>query len=120
MARRISYNFYDDDFKATSVALTEIPGVYSKYVAEVLDIHVVMLYRWRMEMRRGEIMTKKSIQIAPGMATEHKRLRQLEQECSILKQETELLKKAIRHSLQKKEIFEFIDLNRDSYSIVLM
>jgi transposase len=104
MARRKSYNFYDDDFKATAVALTEIPGVHSKHVAEALDIHIVMLYRWRMEMRRGEIMTKKkSIQIDPGIATELKHLRKLEREYSILKQENELLKKAIRHSLEQKK-----------------
>ncbi len=104
MPRRKSYNSYDDDFKATAVALTDIPGVFSKHVAEALDIHVVMLYRWRMEMRRGEIMAKKkSIQVDPGMAAELKRLRKLEREHSILKQEHELLKKAIRHSLQQKK-----------------
>jgi len=104
MPRRKSYNFYDDDFKATAVALTDIPGVFSTHVAEALDIHVVMLYRWRMEMRRGEIMAKKkSIQVDPQMATELKRLRKLEREHSILKQEHELLKKAIRHSLQQKK-----------------
>ena len=59
MARKKHYNFYDDHFKATAVALTEIPGVLVKHVAEVLDIHEVMLYRWRMEVRRGEIMSKK-------------------------------------------------------------
>jgi transposase len=104
MPRRKSYNSYDDDFKATAVALTDIPGVFSKHVAEALDIHVVMLYRWRMEMRRGEIMAKKkSIQVDPRMAAELKRLRKLEREHSILKQEHELLKKAIRHSLQQKK-----------------
>ncbi|WP_339068238.1 transposase [Teredinibacter turnerae] len=50
MARRKHYNSYDDDFKATAVALTEIPGVQANHVAEALDIHEVMLYRWRMEM----------------------------------------------------------------------
>ena len=46
MARRKHYNFYGDDFKATAVALTEIPGVYATHVAEVLDIHEVTLYSW--------------------------------------------------------------------------
>ncbi len=44
MARRKRYNRYDD-FKATAVALAEIPGVQGRYVAEALDIHEVMLYR---------------------------------------------------------------------------
>jgi transposase-like protein len=83
MARRKHYNFYDDDFKATAVALTEIPGIQSNHVAEALDIHEVMLYRWRME-------------------AELKRLRQLERDHALLQEEHALLKKAIRHSLQQK------------------
>lgn len=103
MARRKHYNFYDDDFKATAVALTEISGVLSKDVAEALDIHEVMLYRWRMEMRRGQIMSKKkNIQIDPELKAELKRLRKLERDHNLLKEEHTLLKKAIQHSLQQK------------------
>jgi transposase len=103
MARRKHYNFYDDDFKATAVALTEIPGVRATHVAEALDIHEVMLYRWRMEMRRGQIMEKKkNIQIDPEMKSELKRLRRLERDHNLLKEEHTLLKKAIRFSLQQK------------------
>ena len=104
MARKKHYNFYDDTFKATAVALTEIPGVLARHVAEVLDIHEVMLYRWRMEMRRGEIMPKKkSPQIDPEMKTELKRLRKLERDYKTLQQEHEILKEGIRHSLQLKK-----------------
>lgn len=103
MARRKHYNFYDDDFKATAVALTEIPGIQSNHVAEALDIHEVMLYRWRMEVRRGQIMAKaKNIQIDPQVQAELKRLRQLERDHTLLQEEHALLKKAIRHSLQQK------------------
>lgn len=103
MARRKHYNFYNDHFKATAVALTEIPGVYATHVADALDIHVIMLYRWRMEMRRGQIMAKKKdIQIDPEVRSELKRLRKLEREHNLLKEEHALLKKAIQHSLQKK------------------
>ncbi|WP_018417081.1 transposase, partial [Teredinibacter turnerae] len=98
------YNSYDDDFKATAVALTEIPGVQANHVAEALDIHEVMLYRWRMEMRRGQIrVKKKNIQIDPDIKSELKRLRKLEREHNLLQEEHALLKKAIQHSLQKKE-----------------
>lgn len=103
MARRKHYNFYDDDFKATAVALTDIPGVRAIHVAEALDIHEVMLYRWRMEMRRGQIMAKKKdIQIDPQMKCELKRLRKLERDHNLLKEEHALLKKAIQFSLQQK------------------
>ena len=104
MARRKKYNRYDDDFKATAVSLTEIPGVQATHVAEALDIHEVMLYRWRMEMRRGQIVAKKKdINIDPQMKAELKRLKKLEREHNLLKEEHALLKKAIQHSLQQKE-----------------
>ncbi|WP_226666203.1 transposase [Microbulbifer aggregans] len=103
MARRKHYNRYDDDFKATAVSLSEIPGVLTKHVAEALDIHEVMLYRWRMEMRRGEIMAKKkNIQIDPEVKSELKRLRKLERAHNLLQEEHALLKKAIQFSLQQK------------------
>jgi len=104
MARRTKYNNYDDDFKATAVALTEIPGIKATDVADALAIHEVMLYRWRMEMRRGEIVSKKkNINIDPKLKTELKRLRKLEQEHNLLKEEHTLLKKAIHFSLTRKK-----------------
>lgn len=104
MARRKHYNFYSDDFKATAVALTEIPGVYGTHVAEALDIHEVMLYRWRMEMRRGQIVEKKkNIKIDPEMKSELKRLRKLEKAHNLLQEEHGLLKKAIQFSLAQNE-----------------
>ena len=102
MSRRKHYNSYDDDFKATAAALSEIPDVLTKHVAEALDIHEVMLYRWRMEMRRGEILAnKKNINIDPELKAELKRLRKLERDHNLLLEEHALLKKAIRYSLQK-------------------
>ena len=104
MARRTKYNYYDDDFKATAVALTDIPGIKATDVADALAIHEVMLYRWRMEMRRGEIVAnKKNINIDPKMKAELKRLRKLEQEHNLLKEEHTLLKKAIHFSLTRKK-----------------
>jgi transposase len=88
MTRRSHYIYYDDDFKATAVSLSEIPGVLAKHVAEALEIHEVMLYLWRMEMRRGQIMAKKKdIIIEPQMKAELKRLRKLERDHNLLKEE---------------------------------
>lgn len=103
MARRKHYNFYNDQFKATAVALTKIKGVKALDVAEALCIHPVMLYRWRMETRRGTLMSKKKdIDIEPKVRSELKRLRKLEREHNLLKQEHDLLKKAIQFSLERK------------------
>ncbi|HHJ15132.1 MAG TPA: hypothetical protein ENJ80_00360 [Gammaproteobacteria bacterium] len=58
MARKTKYDYYDDTFKATAVELGELPGVHAKDVAEVLDIHPIILYRWKKEYREGVIMKK--------------------------------------------------------------
>lgn len=103
MARRKHYNYYNDQFKATAVALTNLRGIKATDVAEALCIHPVMLYRWRLETRRGQLMAKKKdIDIEPKMRTELKRLRKLEREHNLLKQEHDLLKKAIQFSLEQK------------------
>ncbi|WP_444909086.1 transposase [Microbulbifer sp. TRSA005] len=99
MARRKHYNRYDDDFKATA----DTPGVLAKHVTDALDIHDVMLYRWRMEMRRGQIMAKKkNINIDSEVKSELKRLRKLEQEYNLLQEGHALLKKTTRFSLLQK------------------
>ncbi len=104
MARRKHYNYYNDHFKATAVALTNIVGVKATDVADALCIHPVMLYRWRLETRRGRLMAKKKdIEIEPKMRAELKRLQKLEREHNLLKQEHDLLKKAIQFSLDRKE-----------------
>ncbi len=59
MARKIKYDTCGDDFKATAVALGELPTVKATDIAQVLDIHPVMLYRWEKELNDGIIMEKK-------------------------------------------------------------
>jgi transposase-like protein len=104
MARRKHYNFYTDEFKATAVALSKIDNIRAKDVAEALCIHPIMLYRWRMEIRNGTLMSKpKQINIDPKTSAELKRLKELEREHNLLKEEHELLKKAIQHSLEQKK-----------------
>jgi len=51
MVRKTKYDYYDDEFKATAVELGTLPGVQAQDVALVLDIHPVMLYRWKKKHR---------------------------------------------------------------------
>lgn len=103
MTRRKRYNAYDDSFKSTAVALTQIEGIKASDVADALAIHPVMLYRWCMEARRGQLsMKKKDINIDPKDKAELLRLRKIEREFNLLKEEHDLLKKAIHFSLQQK------------------
>ncbi len=55
---RKKYDSYGDRFKATAVELGGLPGVKAIDVAEILDIHPIMLYRWKKELRDGDIMKK--------------------------------------------------------------
>lgn len=86
MARSKHYNYYNDQFKATAVALTNIAGAKATDVADALCIHPVILYRWRFEARRGQLMVKKKdIDIEPKMRSELKRLQKFECEHNLLK-----------------------------------
>ena len=105
MSRKTRYDYYDDQFKATAVALGELPGVYAKDIAEVLDIHPIMLYRWKKEYREGVIMRKpKKAMLDSETKRELKRLKKLEKAHETLQMEHELLKKSIRFcSAQRKK-----------------
>lgn len=104
MTRRKHYNSYTDQFKATAVALSNIKGVKALDVAESLNIHPVMLYRWRMEVRDGVIMAKKKdVDLDPEVQAELKELRKLKKAYKQLEMEHDLLKKAIQFSLERKK-----------------
>ena len=104
MVRKTKYDYYDDSFKATAVELGALPGVQAQDVAAVLDIHPVMLYRWKKEYRDGDIMRKSDKgMLDTETMRELKRLKQVEKAHETLKQEHELLKKSIQYSLDQKK-----------------
>ena len=92
---------YGDSFKATAVKLSSLPGVLIKDVAAALDIHPFMLSLWRKEVRDGVIVAK-SAKLDVQTKAELKRLRDLERRYKVLKEEHELLKKAIRFASDRK------------------
>ncbi len=94
-------NRYGEEFKATAVKLSSLPGVLIQDVAAALDIHPFMLSRWRKEARDGIIVTKE-VKLDVETAAELKRLRQLERQYKLLKEEHDLLKKAIRFASNRK------------------
>jgi transposase len=94
---------YSDDFKATAVRLSELPGVAIQDVAESLYIHPFMLSRWRKEMREGKIMAK-GAHVDKAVAGELKELRRIKKDYERLKVEHDLLKKAIEFTSTRKQI----------------
>jgi len=104
MSRKKVYSSYDDRFKATAVELGALPGVNAKDVAEVLDIHPIMLYRWKKEYREGHIVKKSDKgTIDTEEKRELKRLRKLEKAHEELIIEHDLLKKSIQFCSDRKK-----------------
>jgi transposase len=92
---------YGDRFKATAVKLSSLPGVLIKDVAAALDIHPFMLSLWRKQVRDGVIVAK-SAKLDVQTVAELRRLRELERRHKLLREEHELLKKAIRFASDRK------------------
>lgn len=114
------YDRYTLAYKEQAVRLANHPGVTAKDIAEALGIHVVMLYRWRMEQKRGELRENKRMKAAkpppkhtrkrtdPAKAKDdelvkaNKRIRELEKALALRTEELDLLKKARRFFEKKK------------------
>jgi len=87
---------YTSELKVKAVKLSEISGVLIQDVADALDIHPFMLSRWRKEYREGRL--RAWVGVSPGLrqVKEVKGLSSLKREYALLREEHELLKKAIR------------------------
>ena len=78
MTRKTQYDYYDDSFKVTAVELGKLPGVFAKDVAQILDIHPIMLYRWGKELRDASIVNNKTKRsLDTEISCELKRLRKI-------------------------------------------
>lgn len=92
---------YSNEFKATAVRLSNLPGVEVQDVADSLYIHPFMLSRWRKQVREGVIMAKRA-EIDKEVAAELKELRKLKKAHARLQEEHDLLKKAIAFTSARK------------------
>ena len=92
---------YGEKFKATAVKLSSLPGVVIQDVASALDIHPFMLSLWRKQVREGVIVARAS-KLDVETTAELRRLKELERRYKVLKEEHELLKKAIRFASDQK------------------
>lgn len=113
--KKRNYDRYTLEFKQQAVKLASHPNVMAKDIAESLGIHPVMLYRWRMEHKRGELRENKHMKpksaspkrtkvqrTDPSIAKEvelakaKKRINELERALENRTEELDLLKKAQR------------------------
>jgi transposase len=93
---------YSEEFKLTAVKLSRMAGVQVQTVANALDIHPFMLSRWRKEARDG-VLRGRARRVEVGPRREIKRLEVLEREHAMLREEHELLKRAIRFCSARRE-----------------
>lgn len=112
--KKRNYDRYTLGFKLQAVRLANHPNVIAKDVAESLGIHPVMLYRWQMEHRNGELRESKHMKqkaptpkrranrVDPAAANDaelvkaKKRIKELERALENRTEEIDLLKKAQR------------------------
>ena len=115
--KKRNYDRYTLAYKLQAVKLANHPDVRAKDIAESLGIHPVMLYRWQMEHRNGELKENKHMkptkpspkrradpiqQKEDELAKANCRIKQLERELENRNDELDLLKKAERFFAKKK------------------
>ncbi len=118
--KKRNYDRYTLTFKLQAVKLANHPDVRSKDIAEALGIHPVMLYRWQMEHRRGELKENKHMKpqkpspkrrqekvdavkaMELKLKESERKVKKLERELANRNDELDLLKKAERFFEKKK------------------
>lgn len=91
------------EFKLRAVRRSRMPGVEVQTVAEALDIHPIMLSRWRTEARDGIRRGRARPRVVDHQrAREIKQLQALRREHALLREEHELLKQAIRFCSEQR------------------
>lgn len=118
--KKRNYDRYTLAYKLQAVKLASHPDVKAKDVAESLGIHPVMLYRWQMEFRNGELRENKNMkprkpspkrrpdradpaqELKDKLTSAEKRIKQLERELENRNDELDLLKKAKRFFEKRK------------------
>lgn len=99
---------YSTEFKARVVALTNELDIDTARIAEVMDLHPVMVYRWRQEHRAGQLIDTPSRRISmtkptPKSPTDTQELKRLKRENEKLKKENDFLKKWDGYLKAKKQ-----------------
>ncbi len=105
---------YTNEFKAKAVQLSQLDGVQVQEVAKTLDIHPMMLSRWRKEYREGKIVAdkRKKVTDVKNEQKELNKIKRLEMENARLKEELDLVKKWQRFLAEEHQ--QDIDSSRDS------
>lgn len=102
---------YSVEYKLKVIELTEKLDVETVKIAEVLDLHPMMVYRWRQEHREGKFAPQPTRRISmtkeppdgPESEKEKSELKRLRREVAELKKENDFLKKWERYLKDQKQ-----------------
>jgi transposase len=94
---------YTAEFKLKAVKLSELKGVQVQDVADALDIHPFMLSRWRKEAREGRLRARVAVAPEARERGRVEKLSVLKRQYALLREEHELLKKAIRFCSARRQ-----------------
>jgi len=96
---------YSHQFKKMAVLLSEHPDILIKSVAERLDIHPTMLYRWRLEMKKGDIPDRPDddLPTETDLLKANQKIKRLEDKLKKTEMERDFLKKLERFSEELKK-----------------
>jgi len=95
MKKKEKHTFYNFQFKHTAVSITNHPNILSVDVAEALNIHPIMLYRWRQEMREGVLENNdQEARSRDKLLSAQNKIKKLEYELKRVREENNILKKA--------------------------
>jgi transposase len=96
---------YTAGFKVKAVKLSDLSGVQVQEVAEALEIHPFMLSRWRKQVREGRLRARVEVEVPALERVEIGQLSALKRKYALLREEHELLKKAIRFCSARRQPF---------------
>ena len=105
--RKRKVSRYSNEFKITAIRFANLPGTYLQDVAKILDIHPIMLSRWKKEYREGKIKGDPHPEIEKltemeAKVSEQSRIRELERALKKAQIENDLLKKTIQFNLEQR------------------
>ena len=109
---------YTREFKIEAVQLLQRSGKTQAEITNELGISSSSLARWKREYGEdGEEAFPRHGSLTP----EKERIRRLEREAEILRQERDILRVSSRHLLAPKQVrFEFIENHRDQFPVTRM
>ncbi len=105
-----------EGFKTKVVKLTERLDVKITEISEILDLHPVMVYRWRQEHREGKLLPEQTRRI--GMAKNKVKIKAQKKMSELQQLKKENLRLAKENDFQKKVATVPVRTKKDRFCFI--